>query len=154
MKKVTKKGFTLIELLVVVAIVGLLSSVVLSSLSNARTKGVDTTVKTNLNNARAQAELYYSNNNDSYSGVCNTDIVTPATKSLRTFIDAAASAGGYTASYVYGTAESATSIACQANASSWVIQAPLKSGGYWCIDYKGIPKTETNPLPGSSGQCA
>ena len=61
--KTLQRGFTLIELLVVIAIIGILSSIVLASLSSARSKGSDAAITSTLSNMRAQAELYYSNNN-------------------------------------------------------------------------------------------
>ncbi len=59
------KGFTLIELLVVIAIIGLLSSVVLSSLNTARAKGNDANRRTSIHNLQVALELYYQQN-DSY----------------------------------------------------------------------------------------
>lgn len=67
-----KRGFTLIELLVVIAIIGILASVVLASLNSARNKGADAAARSSLNNARAQAELYYSDH-DGYTNVCTAD---------------------------------------------------------------------------------
>src|SRR3954463_14032576 len=61
-----RRGFTLIELLVVIAIIGVLSSVVLASLNTARNKGADAAVKSNLEQARAQAELFYDANGNKY----------------------------------------------------------------------------------------
>ena len=59
MKKKYLKGFTLIELLVVVAIIGLLSSVVLSSLNSARAKARDAQVKIEFNQLRKALALYF-----------------------------------------------------------------------------------------------
>ncbi len=55
-----QKGFTLIELLVVIAIIGLLSSVVLASLSSARSKSRDSQRVSTLIQLRTALELYYS----------------------------------------------------------------------------------------------
>jgi prepilin-type N-terminal cleavage/methylation domain-containing protein len=45
MKKTFNKGFTLIELLIVISIIGMLSSIVISSLSSARTKAKQVAAK-------------------------------------------------------------------------------------------------------------
>lgn len=58
-----KKGFTLIELLVVVSIIGVLATVVLSSLSAARGRAKDQAIRTHFNQLRSALELYYLDNN-------------------------------------------------------------------------------------------
>ncbi len=60
--KTTSRGFTLIELLVVIAIIGILSSVVLASLSTARSKGNNAKTQGQLASVRNAAEIYYDTN--------------------------------------------------------------------------------------------
>ena len=55
-----KKGFTLIELLVVIAIIGLLSSLAVVSLNNARNKAQDARVKSDLKQVSTAMELFFS----------------------------------------------------------------------------------------------
>ncbi|XKT75453.1 MAG: type II secretion system protein [Patescibacteria group bacterium UBA2103] len=57
-----RKGFTLIELLVVVAIIGMLSSVVLSSLNTARANTRDARRYADLRQIANALELYYQAN--------------------------------------------------------------------------------------------
>ncbi len=53
------RGFTLIELLVVIAIIGVLSSIVLSSLNKAREKALDVTRISAVKSLKLALELYY-----------------------------------------------------------------------------------------------
>lgn len=53
-----RRGFTLIELLVVIAIIGILSSVVLSSLNDARIKSRDSARVSNIRQIQYALELY------------------------------------------------------------------------------------------------
>lgn len=66
-------GFTLIEMLVVVAVIGLLSSVLLTSLGPARDKARDSRILQEVNQVRSLAETLYNGN---YSGLPNVEGIT------------------------------------------------------------------------------
>jgi prepilin-type N-terminal cleavage/methylation domain-containing protein len=72
-KQTKKSGFTLIELLVVMLIIGILGTVVLALLANARKKGVDGGIKQELASLKSQAELYYNDNGYSYNLLFTTN---------------------------------------------------------------------------------
>lgn len=59
-----KSGFTLIEMLVVVAVIGLLSSVILTALGPARDKAKDSRIIQEVNQVRSIAETLYNGNYD------------------------------------------------------------------------------------------
>ncbi|MEX0917992.1 MAG: type II secretion system protein [Candidatus Paceibacterota bacterium] len=120
------KGFTLIELLVVIAIIGLLASVVLASLNSARAKGADAAIRSSLNNARAQAELYYDGNSNSYASVCTT--TSTSNPGILAMHDGAADVAG-----------GAGFVACGSSATEWAMKARLVSDPtqYYCVDSSG-----------------
>lgn len=66
MKTIGRKiahGFTLIELLVVIAIIGLLSTLAVVSLNNARAKSRDAKRVADMKQVASALELYYGDNN-------------------------------------------------------------------------------------------
>lgn len=65
-----QKSFTLIELMVVIAIIGLLSSIILVTLSRAREKARNVRIVADLRQVRSIAELIYSTYN-SYAFLVN-----------------------------------------------------------------------------------
>lgn len=139
MKIKQKRGFTLIELLVVIAIIGILSTVVLSSLNSARAKGKDASAKSEMASIRSQAGLYYDDNNQSF-GVDGTDCNTvdslfdpAATNNINGLITAAEAA-------VTGTA------VCANSSTAYVVGLPLLNGDSWCVDSTGYSGTTTLAL--------
>jgi prepilin-type N-terminal cleavage/methylation domain-containing protein len=141
------KGFTLIELLVVIAIIGILSSVVLASLNTARNKGADAAIKSNLAEARAQAELFYDANSNSYATVCDSGATAGGVKGIYASLQAAQTAAG-AANLVsaIGTAGAAGAVTCHANAAGWAAESPLKTtgAGFYCVDSTGAALTKTS----------
>jgi prepilin-type N-terminal cleavage/methylation domain-containing protein len=132
-----KKGFTLIELLVVIAIIGILSAVVLASLNTARDKGADAAVRSNLNNIRAQAELYYDENGLTYNGVCATG------SKVDSMVAAANVANG-----------AAATAACGDGNLRWAVEAQFKtSTDFLCIDSLGnSATTSATSITAGTGQ--
>ena len=128
-KQTLQRGFTLIELLVVIAIIGILASVVLASLNSARDKGANAAARSSLNNARAQAELYYDSNSRTYTSVC-----TSGTNNISSMVTAATNAVTATT-------------ACFDTDAGWAASIELNaSEGFYCVDYTGYGGLlEANP---------
>ena len=133
------RGFTLIELLVVIAIIGILATLVLVSLNSARDKAKDVAVKGAFRQAKAIAELIYSDtvNNYSYVNVCDgsNQIKISGTPNY----DAQA-----TATRVNIRANNNGSLeSCYSSATAFCLVTTLKATGTrWCIDstaYVGTP---------------
>lgn len=137
-----QKGFTLIELLVVIAIIGILATIVLASLNSARVKANDVAVKSDLDNSRAAAELFYDTTGQggqSYTNVC----LAGQTGGINSMVTAAAVVSlGTSATVARNAIPSATQAVCNDAATAWAAVVPLKSDATqsWCVDNTGTSK--------------
>jgi prepilin-type N-terminal cleavage/methylation domain-containing protein len=163
MKKKFNQGFTLIELLVVIAIIGILASVILASLNSARAKGTDAATKSDLSEARAQAELYYDSAGNTYKGVCSAPSTASPAGINSMMNDAVSKIGGVSLNTTIGTAEDSSHVTCHdvdnspGVPSAWAAQIPLKSitspVTYYCVDSSGQAIQDTTVLAVNVVKC-
>ena len=122
-------GFTLIEMLMYVVIVGILSSVVMSSIRIARDKGADAAIQENLISIRTEAQNYFDSN-QSYGtpGTSCTNIGSLfADPVIARQLNSATRASGLPA-------------VCANSATAWVVSMPLRYGNSWCVDSASAAK--------------
>lgn len=142
--KFSQKGFTLIELLVVIAIIGLLSAVIMGPIGDARDRGSDAAIKSDLANTRAQAEIQY-NNTGHYGTQFTPEAACPGAGGASLFGNtvlasqiehAKNSSGGLASCHSIGTP----------TATLWAIAVQLKSdrSKAFCVDSSGASKVITN----------
>ena len=149
MRKVIHKGFTLIELLVVIAIIGILASIVLVSLGNARQKGADAGIQGNLDSIRTQAEVYASNNSNVYDVVAGTVATAAANASCgttgmwsdQTVAQATKSASAQANTATLNGVATQTTL-CKSSQTAWFVAVVKKSDSTntWCVDSAGKAK--------------
>lgn len=128
-----QKGFTLIEMLVVIAIVGILSAVVLTSLGPARQRARDTRIISSLNQIRTLAEALYDG---------DFDAVTQTQAQIAPLVTDITNNGG-------------TGFAIQLDPTTasqrYRAEAALNDGTIYCVDSSGYAGTKGSSPP--NGRC-
>ena len=149
MYKNRSRGFTLIELLVVIAIIGILSAVVLASLSTARNKGNDAAVQPDLATIMTQAEIFYSGAGSNSYGTATTDNTCATSGSV--FADTVVARAITAADAANGSG----TVTCNNSTTAYALQAQLMSEtAYWCVDSTGIARKVSAAMTAGAVTCA
>ncbi len=115
-------GFTIVELLVVIAIIGILATVILSSLDGAREEGVGAKIKSELVSLVKRANIEESSL-FTYDLVCGSNGITQSTE----------------IAYIEAVIErfSPEAIVCNSSTEAFAVSAALSATEYWCVDNQG-----------------
>jgi len=123
------KAFTLIELLVVIAIIGILSGLIIVSMSGAQNAAKDARIKADMDQMRSVAAIYY---NTTGTGTTYGTGVAGAATNFSGVTDGLS---------LYNDIDSQTAGAIvlniQASPAAYCFSVVLNTGNYYCIDSAG-----------------
>lgn len=125
---IQRRGFTLIELLVVFAIIAILVSIVLASLSIARGMGTDAKVKRQLSNMRNAAMIFYDDQSPKSFGNTTNQCDDAM------FIDMRSGFIHYTNPV---NMPPGATLSCVSNGEAYAVAAELENDTEWCVDSAG-----------------
>ncbi len=132
------RGFTFIELLIVIAIIGILVSVVLGSVRDARDDGLTAKVKGEMTALSKRAAVEESQE-FSYDSVCGSNSV-PQSPQIQLIIDSI-------------ELFSVGPVVCNSDTYAYAASVPLEVN-HWCVDSTGVAKEVTVSLSTSTPEFA
>jgi prepilin-type N-terminal cleavage/methylation domain-containing protein len=127
----TNQGFTFMELLVVIAIIGILTTVVLSSVNSARGDGVGAKIKSELVMLAKRANIEESSLL-TYDMVCGSNGV-PQSPEVINIIAAI-------------ERFSPEAVVCNSSTDAYAASAAVSAAEYWCVDNQGNSRGLGAPL--------
>ena len=127
-----EKGFTLIDLIVTIAIIAVLSSIVLFSVTQYINKGKDTNVSGNLSVLVPAGEVFYNMNN-TYSNFCTSNSLKNAYSQMSVPVEKNTCSTGTYAGLCCNVAS---------DGNSWVACAQMFTdvSKAYCVDSRGVKK--------------
>jgi type IV pilus assembly protein PilA len=157
----SKKGFTLIELLVVIAIIGILSSIVIASLSSARRRGRDSAILGQLKQLQTQSQIFYEGNGQSFSpagAASSTTANCIAGANFPTSFFASTTAAGGQIALIATNDPIGSNVKCttSANGQLWAISVDFlnNSTSGVCVDNSGAFRRSVGIFAQTSGTCS
>ncbi len=147
------RKFTFINFFVVIVIIGLVSTLLLTSLISARDKARDAKLLAEMSSVSHAASIYYnahSNYGVSHtSRVVSTTCPTSGESSKATSMFRDSSSGMYRVLQEIMKLPGVTVIACYSTVSTWAVAVNIPSvgtGEYWCVDSAGSSKRVAGTL--------